>query len=311
MRKIISIILFAAAILCSCKKEAPTGISFLGVEDTLRLVKGTTYQLQVALSPKKSERNIRSFFSHDEVLLFKPYSDAPSSYSIVDVDGQGLISANGIGEAIVWATIVGYKHVQKKVIVVVEPDPNEYYDADFDDRKLVDLGLSVLWCSTNVGTDKIEGRGEFFAWGETTPRSVDHHVYVNDYKFYSTWNSSRYTKYTDTDGLTILESVDDAVTKYSSWARTPTKSEWEELFGSCTRYRTWYNGIMGVVYTARNGHQIFFPTDMWYASSSLHVHEDFYGTFYDKCFHAVPYSGISDLGQREMTYPFRGVVDRR
>lgn len=282
------------------------------MEDTLRLVKGTTYQLQVALSSKKSERNIRLFFSHDEVLLFKPYSDAPSSYSIVDVDEQGLISANGIGEAIVWATIVGYDYVQrKKVTVVVEPDPNEYYDADFDDRKLVDLGLSVLWCSTNVGTDKIEGRGEFFAWGETTPRSVDHHVCVSDYKFYSTWNSSCYTKYTDTDGLTILESVDDAVTKYSSWARTPTKSEWEELFGLCTRYRTWYNGIMGVVYTARNGHQIFFPTDMWYASSSLHVHEDFYGTFYDECFHAVPYSGISDLGPRDMTYPFRGVVDRR
>lgn len=307
MKKFFSIILFAAAILCSCKKEAPTEISFLGVEDTLRLVKGTTYQLQVALSPKKSVGNIR-FSSEGIVNLLKPYSNEPSSYFIVDVDEQGLISANGIGEAPVWATVLGgHNSVYKKVIVVVEPNPNEYYDADFDGRKLVDLGLSVLWCSTNVGTDKIDGWGELFAWGETTPRPVDGQVFVSDYKFYPNGYNSC-TKYTDTDGLTILESVDDAVTNYSSWARTPTKSEWEELFGSCTRYWTGYNGITGVVYTARNGHQIFFPTGMDYASSSIGSSD------HSTCFSADPHAyhqHVSDLRPRCWTYPFRGVVDRR
>lgn len=272
-------------------------------------MKGTTYQLQVALSPKKSVGNIRfsSFFG--EVFLYKPYSDKPSSYYTVDVDEQGLISANGIGMATVAASFLGSNgsHAYKNVVVVVEPDPNEYYDANFDGRKLVDLGLSVLWCSTNVGTDKIDGRGKFFAWGETTPRAVDEQVYVNDYRFNNINGQDHddsYIKYTFTDHLKTLESVDDAVTNYSSWARTPTESEWKELFGSCTRYETWYNGIEGVVYTARNGHQIFFPTDMYYASSSVALS-------YDYCRCVAPYSGSSINNRRELTYLFRGVADRR
>ena len=34
----------------------------------------------------------------------------------------------------------------------------------------VDLGLSVKWASCNVGADSVEGRGNFYAWGETEPK---------------------------------------------------------------------------------------------------------------------------------------------
>lgn len=57
MKRIISIVLFAVAILCSCEKT-PKDIHFLDGSQ-LHLVKGTTYQLQVALFPSNSKGDIR------------------------------------------------------------------------------------------------------------------------------------------------------------------------------------------------------------------------------------------------------------
>ncbi len=314
MKRIISIVLFAVAILCSCKKGPAESISFLNVEDTLRLVRGQTYQLQVAVSPRKSGGRIRFFSTKN--FMYQPYDDHGFDAPSADVDEQGLITAICIGTTRIQAYAEGdCGPVSTYVNVVVEPNPEEYYNAGFDGRKLVDLGLSVLWCSTNVGTDKIEGLGDLFAWGETVPRSGDNQNKESDYKFYG-GVVEPYSKYTDADGLTTLERVDDAVTCYrnSSWARTPTKSEWEELFNSCTRYETEYNGIWGVAYIARNGHQIFLPYPSGgasYASSSIGSHWSSCSYVFLGGSHSLSYPcPISDTGARWVAYSFRGVAER-
>ena len=38
---------------------------------------------------------------------------------------------------------------------------------------VVDLGLSVYWCSCNVGAESPEEYGDYYAWGETKPELLD------------------------------------------------------------------------------------------------------------------------------------------
>ena len=71
----------------------------------------------------------------------------------------------------------------------------------------VDLGLSVKWATHNVGTTAPEGYGDYFAWGETTPK--------NDYswatyKWSNGGSSSSFSKYNSSDQIVILQTEDDA-----------------------------------------------------------------------------------------------------
>ena len=53
---------------------------------------------------------------------------------------------------------------------------------------VVDLGLSVYWCSCNVGAEAPEESGDYYAWGETSPKSsyseANYAFYDNDRKQY-------------------------------------------------------------------------------------------------------------------------------
>lgn len=49
----------------------------------------------------------------------------------------------------------------------------------------VDLGLSVKWASYNVGALNVDGRGSYFAWGETTEKANYDWAKEGDYKWAS------------------------------------------------------------------------------------------------------------------------------
>ena len=132
----------------------------------------------------------------------------------------------------------------------------------------VDLGLpsGLLWCSHNVGASNPEDYGDYFAWGETQPKS--------DYKWstycYSTVDGegvvetlTKYntvTEYGTVDSLTILEPGDDAATALlGNGARTPTREEWQELIDNTTIEWTTLNDVNGRRFTAHNGNSIFLP----------------------------------------------------
>lgn len=101
----------------------------------------------------------------------------------------------------------------------------------------VDLGLSVYWAKTNVGATKPEDYGDYFAWGETEPKSV--------------YNESTYTF----SGKAIEPENDAAHVKWSGDWRMPTYKEFQELCDNC--YSVWtenYNetGIAGyIIYKAK------------------------------------------------------------
>ena len=135
-----------------------------------------------------------------------------------------------------------------------------------DGHAWVSLGLpsGTLWATCNIGADSPEEYGDYFAWGETEPKT--------DYGW-STYNygtsSSTLTKYCNNsskglvgyaDTLTVLEAADDAATANwgSAW-RMPTIAEIEELYNNCTNTWTSLGGKEGRLFTGANGKTILLP----------------------------------------------------
>lgn len=133
-------------------------------------------------------------------------------------------------------------------------------------HEYVDLGLSVKWATCNVGASRPEEYGDYFAWGETSPKSdyswstlkycsgyTDENVrfskYVTDYKYGSIDNKTR------------LEYDDDvAHVKWGGSWRMPTVDEIEELINKCTWRLTTKNDKQGYLVTSTvNGKSIFLP----------------------------------------------------
>ena len=131
----------------------------------------------------------------------------------------------------------------------------------------VDLGLpsGTLWATCNVGASSPEEYGDYFAWGETTPKEF------YEWKTYK-WcegASDQLTKYCYdssfgyngfTDDKTELDLEDDAA--YVNWGsdwRMPSLEQIKELRNKCTWTWTTLNGINGYEVTGPNGNSIFLP----------------------------------------------------
>ena len=156
----------------------------------------------------------------------------------------------------------------------------------------VDLGLpsGTKWATCNVGANAPEEYGDYFAWGETTPKDT------YDWSTYQYYDGSNMTKYTGSDGLTTLLPEDDAATaNWGSGWRMPTKAEWQELYNNTTVTWTTQNGVNGRLFTASNGNSLFLPaagdrwgdvlyeTGIWgyYWSSSLNTDNPDYALNFD------------------------------
>jgi len=122
----------------------------------------------------------------------------------------------------------------------------------------VDLGLpsGTKWCDRNVGASSPEDLGGYYAWGETSQKSLcDWTTYV-----YGS-GPNNLTKYNSTDGKYILDAVDDAasVNIGPQW-KTPTIAQITELTANTTSTSTTLNGVEGRRFTSNiNGNSIFIP----------------------------------------------------
>lgn len=160
----------------------------------------------------------------------------------------------------------------------------------------IDLGLpsGTKWCCMNVGASSPEQYGGYYAWGETSEKSVYNEV------TYSYFNGQ------DTDGDGYINKnfsvvnigSDIAGTSYDvahvrmggSW-RMPSFAQLQELKNNCTRTFTQQNGVYGILVTGNNGGQLFLPSagrrwnsDLYdagsdgnYWSSSFCLYDDYNG----------------------------------
>ena len=145
----------------------------------------------------------------------------------------------------------------------------------------VDLGLSVLWATCNVGATTPEEYGDYFAWGETSPKEI---YGWNTYKWCD--SGANMTKYNATDGLTTLLPEDDAA--HVNWGgqwRMPTLNEFAELVENTSWENMQINGVKGyLVRSTVSGYtdkHIFLPFAGWRNEDlSSHVYEQGISTRY-------------------------------
>ncbi len=128
----------------------------------------------------------------------------------------------------------------------------------YNGHDYVDLGLpsGTLWATCNVGATTPAGFGKYYAWAETTTKSL------YDWSTYKYCNGSEdyMTKYNSNDHLTILQSSDDAATaNWGSGWRTPTKEELTELYQYTSHDMAFQNNVKGYKFTSTNGNTLFLP----------------------------------------------------
>ena len=140
----------------------------------------------------------------------------------------------------------------------------------------VDLGLSVNWATCNVGADRPEEFGDYYAWGETAPYYIKNADTDNGNEL--RWKEGKEAGYdwnsyfdiktiepTDYDSIVtfwhyntlekrVIEYYDDAATM--NWGgewRIPRQAEFEELINpdNCTWTWTTINGVNGYRVTSR------------------------------------------------------------
>ena len=141
--------------------------------------------------------------------------------------------------------------------------------------EFVDMGLSVKWATCNVGANKPDECGAFFAWGETEPKN---YFVLSNYKYFD-GPDDFITKYNDdrwygiVDNIYKLDAEDDAA--HVQWGgnwRMPTLAEWNELMNnSKIARRTTSSGYScnGCLITSKiNGNSIFLPAAGYIAGSA-------------------------------------------
>ena len=149
----------------------------------------------------------------------------------------------------------------------------------------IDMGLpsGTKWANMNVGADKPEDYGLFFAWAETTGYGSDlsdgrvfkweYYKWMSEGEKKGTFINKYQIKDKRTkacwfsegnfigDGMPMLNAEDDAATvSWGSKWRIPTYYEMEELVEFCTKKWVMQNGLNGMLFTSRiNGNSIFLP----------------------------------------------------
>ena len=184
---------------------------------------------------------------------------------------------NGLSTFVGWNTAAngsGTAYADQSTITPIA-NVNLYAQWLAPEHEYVDLGLpsGTLWATMNVGADSPEDYGDYFAWGETTPKSTYN---LSTYKWCK-GSLDTHTKYcTDSDygtvdNKTTLDLSDDAayVNWGSSW-RMPTDAELKELKDNCIWTWTTQNGVKGYkVASKSNGNSIFLPAAGYRGDSGL------------------------------------------
>lgn len=145
-------------------------------------------------------------------------------------------------------------------------------------HQYIDLGLSVMWATCNIGATNPQDYGDYFAWGETMPYYTEGHSQDNPctswisnktgYNFSSLVYCSdsegkQFTKYVQdssygrVDDIETLDLADDAahVNWKGTWRMPTTKEQYELRLGCFWEWTTNYNntGVKGyIVYKAKN-----------------------------------------------------------
>lgn len=144
-----------------------------------------------------------------------------------------------------------------------DDDNNSGGENNNNSHEYVDLGLpsGKKWATCNVGADKPEDYGDYFAWGETSPKVV-----------YDSDNSVTYGE--QMNDISGNAQYDAATANWGGGWRMPTIEECVELVDYCKWEWTQVNGVNGARVIGPNGNCIFLPAAGERSGSSLQIAGD-------------------------------------
>ena len=157
-------------------------------------------------------------------------------------------------------------------LCIAEDDVHYNPIAPTPQHDFVEIG-GIKWATMNIGASQPSDYGLYFAWGDTQGYTTDQVGSGSgqkafewaDYKYSDNGSSSVMTKYNSTDGKTVLDASDDAVT--AAWGgnwRMPTTAEFQALVTATTSaWTSSYegSGVSGLVLTSKedSSKKLFFP----------------------------------------------------
>ena len=217
----------------------PATVSVTGVEldvTEIELEVGQTAVLTATVLPEDAT---------DKTVTWS--SSAPE---IVSVDKDGNVQGLAVGDAVITVTTTdGGKTAECIVTVPQTINGHEY----------VDLGLSVKWATCNVGAENPWDYGDYFAWGETEPKSM-----------YGPDNSVT-NEMEDISDISGDPEYDAARANWGGTWRLPTEEEITEIMDNCTWEWTTEEEVSGYKVTGPNGNSVFFPAAGYMFGSTLDV----------------------------------------
>ena len=166
-------------------------------------------------------------------------------------------------------------------------------DGEIAGHYYVDLGLpsGVKWATCNVGASSPEDYGDYFAWGETSPKAE-----------YS-WENS-VTNGEQMSDISGDAQYDAATANWGGSWRMPTKEQMEELVEHCEWEWTQVNGVNGAKVIGPNGSCIFLPAAGFRDGSSF-FHDGYDGFYWS----STPYDYYYDLNYAYNLYFITGDED--
>lgn len=211
-----------------------------------------------------------------------------SNESVAEVNSVGQVTAKADGTCVITCAATDGSGVKAECQVTVTNagggDTELLTCPDDHHPHAISLGLpsGTKWSCCNLGASTPEGNGDYYAWGETSKKSV--------------YNEATYQYFfgPDTDGdgwidedFSVVEiGTDIAGTDYDAatvnmgtpW-RMPSFDQIRELKYYCSTRWTQQNGVSGTLVTGPNGGQIFLPPAGYRWNAEL-VNEGNYGFYW-------------------------------
>ncbi len=152
---------------------------------------------------------------------------------------------------------VHMKSGEIKVYNSAEVDYIDFTQSDNNVVEAIDLGLTsgTKWANMNVGATAPEEYGDFFAWGETTPKDLFEY-FTPFYEFYDPNVEGGFVDI----GNNIQSTQYDAATV--NWGENwcmPTADQYQELIDQCSTEVVTINDVTGMLFIGPNGNSIFLP----------------------------------------------------
>lgn len=256
----------------TCEVTVKEGSSTVAVESitldptSLELLVGQSGQINATVYPENATNKNLIWTSSD-------------IYNVYVVNG-GQVTAYGVCEATITVTSVSNPNVTATCKVTVKEETVD---------EIVDLGLSVKWRAWNLGATKPEEYGNYYAWGETEPKTE---YWTSNYKWAdNSTDPAGLTKYNDSetapsgktpDNLMRMEMEDDAahVILGEDW-HIPSGADIEELCDNCTWELITVNGVKGFKFTSKiNGKSIFLPGAGIKINNSFRLTDNYFGYYW-------------------------------